>query len=171
MVDTALNFISENREWVFLIAFLFAMAETLLVLSIFIPSTTILVAIGALVATGKLDFWSVFTGAALGAFIGSVISWQLGRMFGLQILETNFMKKQSKRVKSSREAINRWGAPAIILGHLFGPLRALVFALAGLSGMKLLTFLPLTAIGATTWAFLTPKVGELGGYLISALFY
>jgi membrane protein DedA with SNARE-associated domain len=171
MVDSALNFISEYREWVFLVAFLFAMAETLLVVSIFIPSTTILVAVGALVATGKLDFWSVFTGAALGAFIGSVISWQLGRMFGHQILETKYMKKQGDRVQKSREAINRWGAPAIIVGHLFGPLRALVFGIAGLSGMKLRKFLPLTAIGASTWAFLTPKVGELGGYLIGALFY
>lgn len=169
-MDTVLNFISDNRDWIFLITFLFAMAETLLVLSIFIPSTTILVAIGALVSVEKLDFWPVFTGATTGAVLGSLISWQLGKMFGNQILEMKFMKKQNTRVEKSREAVNRWGAPAIILGHLFGPLRALVFAIAGLSGMKLHTFLPLTIIGAVTWAFLTPKVGELGGYLIGALF-
>lgn len=170
MVDSVLNFISDNREWIFFITFLFAMAETLLVLSIFIPSTTILVAIGALVAAEKLDFWPVFTGAATGAIIGSLISWQMGRLFGVQILETKLMQKQSDRIHRSKEAMNRWGAPAIILGHLFGPLRALVFAIAGLTGMALLTFLPLTILGAITWAFITPKVGELGGYLIGALF-
>lgn len=146
------------------------MAETLLVLSIFIPSTTILVAIGALVAAEKLDFWPVFTGAATGAILGSLISWQMGRVFGVQILETKFMQKQSDRIHRSKEAMNRWGAPAIILGHLFGPLRALVFAIAGLTGMALHAFLPLTVIGAIMWAFITPKVGELGGYLIGALF-
>ena len=170
MVDTALNFISDNREWIFLITFLFAMAETLLILSIFIPSTTILVAIGALVAAEKLDFWPVFTGAATGAILGSLISWQMGRVFGVQILETKFMQKQSNRINRSKETINRWGAPSIILGHLFGPLRALVFAIAGLSGMAFRVFFPLTVLGGVTWAFITPKVGELGGYLIGALF-
>lgn len=170
MVDSALNFVSDNREWIFLITFLFAIAETLLVVSIFIPSTTILVAIGALVAADKLDFWPVFTGAASGAILGSLISWQMGRLFGVQILQTKYLLKQSERIHRSKEAMNRWGAPAIILGHLFGPLRALVFAIAGLSGMALHIFLPLTVIGAIIWAFVTPKVGELGGYLIGALF-
>lgn len=170
MVDSALNFISDNREWVFYVAFLFAMAETLLVLSIFVPSTTILVAVGALVAAEKLDFWPVFTGAALGALIGSLISWQLGRMFGEQLLETKFMQKQQKRISRSQNAMHRWGAPTIILGHLFGPLRAIVFAIAGWSGMSFRIFIPLTAVGSGLWAYITPKVGELGGYLIGALF-
>lgn len=170
MVDLALDFISDNREWIILVSFLFAIAETLLVVSIFVPSTTILVGLGALVAADKLDFWPLFIGATAGAVVGSLISWQLGRMFGIQLLETKFMQKQQKSIIRSQYAMRRWGAPTIILGHLFGPLRALVFAIAGWSGMSLRIFIPLTFIGAGLWAFITPKIGELGSYLITYIF-
>ena len=43
-------------------------------LSIAIPSTAILVGIGALVATGAIDFMPIWLGAALGALIGSTFS-------------------------------------------------------------------------------------------------
>ena len=47
-VQSAVEFLERNQAWAPYIAFLFAMAETTAFLSILIPSTAILVAVGAL---------------------------------------------------------------------------------------------------------------------------
>ena len=49
------DFVSANAAWAPYLAFVFAFGETLAFLSIVIPSTAILVAVGGLVATGSLS--------------------------------------------------------------------------------------------------------------------
>ena len=56
VVAQVLAFIEANKEWAAVIAFFFALAETTAFLSIVIPSTAILIGVGAIVATGALDF-------------------------------------------------------------------------------------------------------------------
>lgn len=170
MVDAVLDFVSEHRSWVFLVAFALALAETLPVVSIFVPSTAILVGIGALVATGALDFAPLFAGAAAGAVVGSMLSWGIGRRYGADLLRFGFMRRRRDRVRRARRAFRRWGAGAVAIGHLFGPLRAVAFALAGMTAMPLARFVPMTALGAAAWAYATPKAGELGGRALDALF-
>ena len=170
MIEAALEFVSVHRDWVFLVAFLFAFAETLLVVSVFVPSTTILVGIGGLVAAGKLDFGPLFAGAALGAVAGSLVSWGIGRRCGPGLLRARPFRRHARGLGPARRAFRRWGSPAVVLGHLGGPFRAVAFTLAGLSSMPLARFLPMTVIGAVAWAFVTPKLGEWGGLVIAALF-
>jgi membrane protein DedA with SNARE-associated domain len=170
MIDAALAFTCEHRDWVFLVAFLLALAETLLVVSVFVPSTPILVGIGGLVATGTLDFAPLFAGAALGSVAGSLVSWGIGRHYGPDLLRTRLMRRRARRVRQVRRAFERWGAAAVVVGHLFGPFRTLTFALAGLTAMPLVRFLPTTALGSAIWAYVTPKAGELGGLALGALF-
>ena len=170
MVDATLTFISEHRDWTFAVAFLFAFAETLLIVSAIVPSTAILFGIGALVATGSLDFLPLFAGAACGAVAGSLVSWGLGRFYGPQLLRTRFVRRRIGNTRPVRRAFARWGAPAVALGHLGGPFRAVAFTLAGLSAMSLARFLPMTILGAMAWAFVTPMAGKMGGDLLGAIF-
>ena len=69
VIDSMLGFVQTNREYAFWIALLLAVAETTAFVSILIPSTAILVGVGALVATGQLSMLPIWAGAAIGAIM------------------------------------------------------------------------------------------------------
>lgn len=163
IVESAIRFISDHRDWAGLIAFFFAFAETLAVASILIPSTAILVGVGAVVATGALDFTPIWIGASFGSVGGSLLSYWLGRRFGSTILGWWPMRNYPELVEKARDVFARYGIITIILGHFFGPLRAVVFLMAGISRMKFGMFFIVNAVGAVIWAYAIPKSGELGG--------
>ena len=63
LLGHVVDFVSANARWAPYLAFLFAFGETLAFLSILIPSTAILVAVGGLVATGSLQLFPIWVGA------------------------------------------------------------------------------------------------------------
>jgi membrane protein DedA with SNARE-associated domain len=171
LVDAALGFISANRDWAALIAFAFAFAETTAFLSIVIPSTAILVGVGAIVATGALDFTPIWLGAALGAIAGSTFSWWLGLRYGDRILRLWPLRDHPELVGKGTAAFARFGPAAILIGHFFGPLRSVVFLMAGMSRMGTLRFQSVNLAGAVAWAFLIPKSGQIGGDLLGVIWH
>lgn len=169
LIDSILDFVEANREWAFWIALFFALAETMPIISILIPSTAILVGVGALVATGEVEFMPIWQGASIGAIIGSCTSWWLGRHYGDWILRQWPMNKEPELAEKGRGAFAKWGGAALLIGHFFGPLRAVVFLLAGIARMPFRRFIGWNIIGAIAWAFAVPKSGEIGGNVVSWL--
>ena len=163
LVETAIQFVRDNRDWAGPIAFFFAFAETLALASILIPSTAILIGVGAVVATGALDFTPIWIGAAIGAILGSTISYLLGWRFGPTIMGWWPMNRYPHLVTKASEVFAKYGIITVLIGHFFGPLRAVVFLMAGIARMKLPLFLVVNIIGCIAWAFFVPKSGELGG--------
>lgn len=168
-LTATVDFISANRSWAGTIVFLLALGETVAFVSILIPSTAILVGVGALVSAGALDFAPLFLGAALGALAGSTFSWWLGRRYGPALMERWPMNRDPDLVRRGTDAFARWGASAVLIGHFFGPLRAVAFAMAGFSDMRLRAFQAANVPGAIAWAFLIPKSGEWGGDVLGAI--
>lgn len=148
------------------LALVLAAVETTALLSLLIPSTALLMGVGAAVATGALPFLPIWMGAAFGAVIGSSFSWWLGRRFGTRILALWPMRDHPDLMARAQAAFARWGAFAVVVGHFFGPLRSVVFLFAGLSGMPFWRFQIINIVGAVGWAFIIPKTGELGGNLL-----
>jgi membrane protein DedA with SNARE-associated domain len=167
--QSVIDVIAANRGWAFWIALAFAAAETTALVSILIPSTAILVGVGALVATGSLSFWPVWAGGAVGALVGSTFSWWLGRRYGEGILRLWPLKNHPELVLQGRAAFARWGPAAIIVGHFFGPLRPVVFLMCGMAPMALARFSPWNALGGIAWACAMPLTGLVGGSLIGWL--
>lgn len=144
---------------------LLSAAETTAFLSFLVPSTALLLGVGAGVAAGAVSFLPVWVGAAVGALAGSSLSWWLGRHFGERILRLRPLRRRPELVAKARAFFARRGAPAVFLGHFVGPVRPLVFLLAGMSGMSFPRFLAFNAGGALAWAYIVPKTGEIGGDL------
>jgi membrane protein DedA with SNARE-associated domain len=163
------DFVDANRAWAPTIVFLLALGETVAFVSILIPSTAILVGIGALVATGSLEFAPLWLGASLGALVGSTFSWWLGVAYGGRMLKVWPLNKDPEAITRGRHAFARWGGAAIVVGHFFGPLRAVVFLIAGASAMRVAAFQLANVPGALAWAYLIPKSGEVGGDVIGHL--
>lgn len=167
--DTFIAFIERNNEWLPLIMVLFAAAETTAFLSILIPSTAVLVAVGALAATGAVAFWPLWAGATLGALIGSTFSYWLGRRYGSTFLAMRPLKDHPEMVEKTQAALNRYGPVTIMVGHFATVFRPVVFLLSGISGMTLPRFLFWNGLGCVAWAYLIPKLGQFGGDLIGWL--
>jgi membrane protein DedA with SNARE-associated domain len=153
------------------VALILAVAETTAILSLIIPSTALLMAVGAAVSVGAIPFMPIWIGAAIGSLIGSTFSWWLGRRFGHHALALWPMRENPDMVERGRKAFADWGPFAVLIGHFVGPLRAVVFLLAGMSTMGFLRFQLVNILGAVTWAFVIPKSGELGGDLVAWLWH
>jgi membrane protein DedA with SNARE-associated domain len=169
IIAQIIEFVRSNRDWAPLIVFLLALGETTAFVSILIPSTALLVGLGALVAAGALDFAPVFVAAAAGALIGSSFSYWLGWRFGPAIAGMWPLNRDPALLARGNAAFARWGAGAVLIGHFVGPLRAIVFAGAGFSAMRLLAFQRANVPGAVAWAFVVPKSGEIGGDVVGHL--
>lgn len=167
--ENILTFVGENRDWAFWIAMVFAIGENTAFVSIIIPSTAILMGVGALVATGELSLLPIFLGAAIGAMIGSFLSYFIGWRYGSAILGAWPLRNHPDQVERGNAAFRRWGPIAILFGHFIGPLRAVVFVMAGISRIPLRIFAPINVAGCIGWAYLTPLVGEVAGHAIGWL--
>jgi membrane protein DedA with SNARE-associated domain len=168
MMDSAevTAFLAANSDVAPFVASALAAAETTAFISIFIPSTLLLVGVGAAVSTGAVAFLPIWLGATLGAIAGSSFSFFLGRHFGDGLLEHPRLARFAAEIERARGLFARWGYLALFLGHFLGPLRPVVFLLAGASRMKVVPFLAVNAVAAASWAFAVPKSGEMGGDLL-----
>jgi membrane protein DedA with SNARE-associated domain len=159
-------FIEANQGWFPLIMVLFAAAETTAFLSIVIPSTPVLAAVGALAATGALSFWSLWIGATIGALIGSTFSYWLGRRYGAAVLQMRPLRDHPDWVAKAQSAFDKYGPVTILIGHFTTIFRPVVFLMAGMSGMAFPRFALWNTLGCVAWAFIVPKLGQYGGDLI-----
>jgi membrane protein DedA with SNARE-associated domain len=165
------DFVAANRELAPALVFLLALGETTALVSILIPSTALLVGVGALVAAGALDFTPVFLAAAAGALTGSTFSFWLGRRYGPAVAGMWPLNRDPQGLARSRDAFARWGTAAVFVGHFVGPLRSVAFLTAGFSAMRATAFQLANVPGAVAWAFLAPKSGELGGDALGAVLH
>jgi membrane protein DedA with SNARE-associated domain len=164
--EAIIAFMERHQEWSFWLALVFAAAETTAFLSLAVPSTAILVGVGATVATGAVPFFPIWAGAALGAVIGSSFSWWLGWRFGAHLLVMWPLKDHPDLVEKAAESFRKWGMGAVVLGHFFGPLRPVIFLFAGMMKMSLPIFMAVNVLAAMAWAYVIPKFGEVGGIII-----
>lgn len=164
--ESTIAFIEANKGWFPLIMVLFAAAETTAFLSILIPSTPVLAAVGALAATGALSFTSLFVGAAIGALIGSTFSYWLGWRYGSTVLKMRPLRDHPEMVEKTQAAFAKYGPVTILIGHFTTIFRPVVFLMAGMSGMTFPRFAFWNTLGCVAWAFIVPKLGQFGGDLI-----
>lgn len=164
--ESVIAFIQGNQQWFLVIMILFAAAENLVFLSIAIPSTPVLAAVGALAATGALPFLSLWIGASIGAVLGSTFSYWLGWRYGDLVLKAWPLRDHPDMVQKSQVAFTRYGAATIMIGHFVTIFRPVVFLMAGMSRMNPVRFMVWNGIGSLAWAYVVPKVGEVTGLVI-----
>lgn len=130
-----------------------------------VPSETVLVAAAAVAAsTGALHtVLPMVLVAAAGAMIGDNIAYAIGRGVGT----TRFRWMRRPRVAAAfaraQHALDRRGA-ALILGARYIPVgRVAVNMSAGALGYPRRRFVPLSAVGAVSWAAYSAIIGFLAG--------
>ena len=138
-----------------------AFAESVAIVSLFVPATVILVGVGALVAAVGLEFWPIWLGAAAGAVIGDWVSYALGYRFKHRALEVWPLSSHPGMVERGERFVLRWGPWGLFAGRFFGPVRAVAPLIAGVFAMPFVTFQAVNMASAMVWAFamLAPGAG------------
>jgi len=66
IASDAIEFLTEHSEWAVPIVALLCFGESLVLIGLFVPATSLMVATGSLLATGKFDILSIVVAAIVG---------------------------------------------------------------------------------------------------------
>src|SRR5262245_12012483 len=75
-------FIRAHHAWASVIVGVLCFLESLVVISLFVPATAILLAVGGLVGAGLIGWYEVILGGLVGCIVGDTTSYWLGRSLG-----------------------------------------------------------------------------------------
>ena len=161
-----IDFVRAHESWAAPIAFLLALGESLAFISLLLPATVILFAIGGMLGASGIDFWNVWLAAGVGAALGYALSYWIGLYFKDTIHLMWPFKTRPEMLQRGREFFDRWGALGVFMGHFFGPVRAVIPVIAGTLAMKQLPFQLANVTSAFLWAAVVLAPAVFGGRLL-----
>ncbi|MGL4240446.1 MAG: DedA family protein [Beijerinckiaceae bacterium] len=145
-------FVRTNQAWLAPAVFVMALLESLAFVSLLVPATAILGALGLLIGAGDLPFWTPFFAAVAGAFFGDWISYEIGRHFKNDIKRMWPFSRQPQLFDRGEEMFRRYGAPGYFGGRFVGPMRAVFPLICGIAAMRRPLFQATNALSAVAWA-------------------
>jgi membrane-associated protein len=147
--------------------FLLVLLEGNPIIGSFIPGQVIVIIAGVFMATsGEYSFIFASLIIALGAFLGDLIGFLMGKKLGVKGLKKCKIHPKSKIITSTSAFFDKMGPISIILGRQFNLTRAFVPFVAGISSMKTSNFLLISAISALLWSSISLYLGFSFGYII-----
>jgi membrane protein DedA with SNARE-associated domain len=150
-----------TSPWVYLAVFAIATLDGFFPV---VPSETMVITAGVFAATGEPDLLPLIVAAALGAFTGDHVSYQLGRRAGVGALGR--LRPGSRRRAAFDRAANalavRGGLLLVVARYIPGGRTAATMT-TGAVGYPRRRFALFAAIAAGSWALYSTLVGYLGG--------
>jgi membrane protein DedA with SNARE-associated domain len=160
-----LDYAKAHPEQAFAVAFIMSFGESFAGLSFFVPGTTVLIAIGALlraVDAGPYDIAAVWLAAAVGAILGDWISYWIGHRYKEHVLATWPVSRYRGQMDRALAFFAHRGVWAIFIGRFLGPFRATVPLVAGISQMRFWPFQIANVSSALVWSASLLLLGAVG---------
>lgn len=151
-VQALIAFITNHAAWTFPVVFLITFGESFAFISFAFPGTTVLLVAGALVPVGALHLWPVLAGAILGAVIGDAISYGLGLRYGHLLDDRWPFTRYPTLLPRGYAFFEKHGGKSVFVGRFFGPMRAVVPLVAGVTRMQSARFWLANIVSALIWA-------------------
>ena len=162
ILNLSLPFMNHWGYWIILIA---AMLEATPIFGLLIPGQVIAILGGFLAKTQVLDLFDVIWVCALGAVIGDLIGYLLGRRYGVSFISRYgryfFFKKE--HFEKTRELMSSHTAKTLIIGRFNSLTRAFGPFVAGASEVGFIRFLICNLIGGISWAAFFVMAGFIFG--------
>jgi membrane protein DedA with SNARE-associated domain len=147
--------------WLLPVLFVLVVGDAFFVI---LPSETVVVALGALwAATGHPAIGAVIPVAAVGAVLGDLSCYAIGRRVGLDRWRWQRGKRVAAAIERARRGLLRRPAVLVLTARYVPFARIAVNLAAGASGLPLRRFLTLSSIAGTTWALYNVAMGAVFG--------
>jgi membrane-associated protein len=136
-----------------------------------VPSSFVMLAGGAFVASGDLVLWQVLAAAFAGAVLGDQLGFHAGRWGGPALVSRlEARPRRAAVVARSRAVLARWGGTGVFFTTwAASPLGPYVNALAGALGMARWRFTLADTVGEAIWVALYVGLGVLFASRIAEL--
>ena len=150
-----------GSPWMPIVLFALVVGDAFLVV---LPSETAVVALGALgAATGAPPAWIVIPVAALGAVVGDLACYLLGRRAGIDRWAWQRRPRIAAALARVRSTIERRTAVLVFTARYVPFARIAVNLSAGAAGIPLTRYLPLSAAAGVGWAAFNVALGGVVG--------
>ncbi len=151
-VKDVYDWIQANPSWTGILIFLFAFAESILLVGIIFPGAAFLVSLGALIGLGVLDFYTAWIWASLGGFLGDGISFWIGHKYKQNLLKMWPMYKFPELIDKGQEFFKKYGGISVFIGRFVGPVRPIIPAIGGMMGMDVKRYIIISLSASILWA-------------------
>lgn len=138
-------------------------AEDSLFFGFVLPGETAVVLGGVLAHERRVEVGWLAPLVVLAAIAGDCVGYEVGRHLGPRILDTRMPRRHAVRVAKAQEMIRRRGPAAVFVGRFVAFFRAMMPALAGVSGMRFRRFLLFNALGGLVWGIGFTLLGYFAG--------
>lgn len=157
-LQSLIDWVALHPESAGIAIFIISAVESLALVGILIPGVVILFAFGTLVGTGILPVVPVLLWAFAGAVLGDQISFWLGWNLKERLWQIWPLSRYPQFVGKSQRFFHKYGAASVFIGRFIGPIRPVIPAMAGMSGMPPFRFTLVNLSSAALWspAYLLP---------------
>jgi undecaprenyl-diphosphatase len=156
------QFLPDGQSY-YLVLFLIAFGESLPLIGLLVPGSTLIVLAGFLVFNGKGLFLAIFASVTIGALLGDLLSYWLGKRFGGQMITMRSFRKHHQTIQRSERFFCDHGGKSLFFARFLGPIRGITPFIAGLSKMPPRPLSLYTLISSILWGIAYPGLGYLGG--------
>jgi membrane protein DedA with SNARE-associated domain len=151
-IDAFAQFIETHRAWAAPLLGLLAFGESLVFVGLFIPATPMMILVGGLIGSGVLPPIPVLVSTIVGAILGDIVSYALGRITGPRVVYKWPLSRYRHGVARARLFFRRYGLSAVFFGRFLGPIRCTVPLVAGMIAMDQRRFQAANVLSALVWA-------------------
>jgi membrane protein DedA with SNARE-associated domain len=152
LVEQAKAWLAQGAEWAVPVLFAITFVESLPGVSLLVPSTTLLLATGALIGAGTLEPGPVIAAVIAGAIIGDAVGFWLSRAYGPRLVRRWLPRSQRRGYARALLLFRRWGWAAVFFGRFLGPVSAVAPLMAGVARMPEWRFQAANVTSALLWA-------------------
>ena len=124
MIGEISQILQGHPEYAIIIAFSFALIESLPFVGSLFPGMLTMPPIGWLMASNKIPFDITFGLILLGAFIGDIIGYYIGYFCQEYAYRKAKIYNKTSWLNQGEAFIDRYGSLSIIIGRFFGPFRS-----------------------------------------------
>ena len=145
--------IRDYQVWTYLILFIIIFAETGFVVTPFLPGDSLLIAAGALVATGNtgLNIYILALLLIVAAILGNIINYEIGRVLGAKVFKAENKILKLDYYHQTKTFFEKHGARAIIIGRFLPILRTVVPFVAGIGRLDRTKYNYYNVVGGLIW--------------------
>lgn len=161
-LQNVLQWLPEGLTYLTLLMFI-AFFESLPVIGLLMPGSTLIVLAGFLTVQGKSTLVPLILSCGIGALIGDLTSYWLGGRLGTSLLQRKSFRKRKIMIQRAQLFFHEHGGKSLFFARFLGPLRGITPFVAGSAHMPPGPFFRYTLISTVLWGIAYPGIGFLGG--------
>jgi membrane protein DedA with SNARE-associated domain len=161
-LDGLTVFMRTYASWAPLILFGIMLCEGIVLTTFIFSGSVMIVATGALIQAGVLEYSSCFLAIFLGFCMGDWINFEIGRRGEPWFRGLGMVKSRPALMMRAETMITKYGTVAVFMSRFMGPTRVFVTFLAGACHMRPKDFHMATAVATFLLTFGLLNAGMTG---------